>query len=72
MEGGVRDEPLICCALKGDNGLRLPYNDKASKKMTQREQELIDRGLLRKSQARGHSVVEDRPSRAIGHWTQPP
>lgn len=49
MEGGVRDEPLICCALKGDNGLRLPYNDKASKKMTQREQELIDRGLLRKS-----------------------
>ncbi|CAK9110545.1 unnamed protein product [Durusdinium trenchii] len=52
--------------INATNGLRLPYNDKASLKPLPEEKARIERGEVSKSAAKKHRVLEGRPSKAIG------
>ena len=52
--------------ISATNGLRLPYNDKASKKPPPEEQARIDRGEVSKAKAFTRLVLEGRPSKAVG------
>jgi len=48
------------------NGLRLPYSDKASKKIAAEDKIKVEQGKLSKTRAKKITVREDRPSKAVG------
>ncbi|CAJ1333377.1 unnamed protein product, partial [Effrenium voratum] len=52
--------------INATNGLRLPYNDKASKVPIEEDKAKIKAGVLSKSAARKVTMIEKRPSKAVG------
>jgi len=66
VEGNCWSNVFDKTTISATNGLRLPYNDKASMKPTPEEKERIKRGEVSKSAAKKVRVIEGRPSKAIG------
>lgn len=65
-EGNIWSNVFDKTTINATNGLRLPYNDKASMKPTPDEKIRIQKGEVSKSAAKKVRVIEGRPSKAIG------